>query len=85
MTDNKRFYHVLHVFLFFQDFFYISKHLKNTFMDCFSHLWFSAWMTLGCIDSRILVCPVTLKMHDLKMTDKENMGLENARVENDGQ
>jgi len=28
---------------------------------------------------------VTLKMHDLKMTDKKTMGLENARVENDGQ
>jgi len=27
----------------------------------------------------------TLKMHDLKMTDKETMGLGNARVENDGQ
>jgi len=24
-------------------------------------------------------------MHDLKMTDKKTMGLENARVENDGQ
>jgi len=26
-----------------------------------------------------------LKMHDLKMTEKKTMGLENARVENDGQ
>jgi len=24
-------------------------------------------------------------MHDLKMTEKKTMGLENARVENDGQ
>jgi len=28
---------------------------------------------------------VTLKMHDLKMTDNENYGSGNARVENDGQ